>query len=203
MQTVSEEVRMAHLRPYIVPYGGSNDLGILGYVVAMEEFAAQTASLGLDVDRIVVASASGGQQAGLVLGRKALGLGVEILGIATEKRRASAVPFMLRLAKASAERLSLCLAFEEWDFQLYDQYLGHGYATPGEAEREAIRLLATTEGILVDPVYTGRAMAGLIDLIRQGVLGSEETLCFWHTGGAAGIFAWGEWLLPSESRDCP
>jgi L-cysteate sulfo-lyase len=198
MQRISEALRNARHRPYVVPYGGSNELGILGYAVGMEEFAAQTASQGIEGDRIVVGSAFGGQQAGLVLGSKALGLDVEILGIATEKRRADAIPFMLRLAAASAQRLGLGLSFEEQDFQLREQYLGSGYATPGEADWEAIHVLATTEGILVDPVYSGRAMAGLIDLIRGGVIGSDETVCFWHTGGAVGIFAWEKWLL-SES----
>jgi len=200
MQTVSEELRRANRRPYVVPYGGSSELGILGYVVGMEEFAAQTTRLGLEVDRIVVASASGGQQAGLVLGSRALGLDVEIVGIATEKRRADSIPLMLGLAAASAQRLGLGLTFKDRDFQLHEQYLGSGYATPGEAEREAIRLLATTEGVLVDPVYTGRALAGLIDLIREGVIGSDETVCFWHTGGAAGIFAWDAWLLSTSTE---
>jgi D-cysteine desulfhydrase len=188
-------VRAAGHSSYIVPYGGSNELGILGYVVGMEEFVTQAASRGIEVDRIVVASASGGQQAGLVLGKKALNLDVKVLGMATEKRKADAVPFMLKLAASAAKRWGLDLAFEEEDFELYEEYLGRGYATPAQPEWEAIQLLASSEGILVDPVYTGRALAGLMDLIHRGVIGADETICFWHTGGTAGIFAWpGGWF---------
>jgi L-cysteate sulfo-lyase len=194
MRSVAEELRTAGHRPYIVPYGGSSDLGILGYAVGLEEFVAQTTVQGVTIDRIVVASASGGQQAGLVLGKKALDLDVQITGIATEKRRADAVPFMRQLATAGARRLGLRTCFEDGDFDLHGEYLGEGYATPAEPEREAIRMLAGAEGLLVDPVYTGRALAGLIDLVRRGVIDASETVCFWHTGGTAGIFAWTEWL---------
>jgi len=201
MERVAEGLRAVGRRPYVIPYGGSNALGILGYVAGMEEFATQIAERGMAVDRIVVASASGGQQAGLVLGKKALGLEVEVLGIATEKRRSEAVPFMLKLATSAAKRLGWGLSFDERDFTFLEEYLGKGYATPEQAEWDAIQLLAHSEGILVDPVYTGRALAGLIDLIRRGVIGPEETICFWHTGGTAGLFAWAEWLVSHDSAD--
>jgi L-cysteate sulfo-lyase len=198
MRQVSDELRAAGRRPYTVPYGGSNELGILGYVAGIEELVTQIVQREIDLDRIVIASASGGQQAGLVLGKRALGLDIEITGIATEKRRADALSFMLELATSAATCLGLDLAFQESDFELLEAYLRQGYATPGEAEREAIQLLASTEGILVDPVYTGRALAGMLDLIRRDVIGPDETICFWHTGGMAGLFAWSEWLLARD-----
>jgi D-cysteine desulfhydrase len=199
MQRTARELRSARHSPYIIPYGGSNELGILGYAVGMEEFLAQTTSQDVKVDRIVVASASGGQQAGFVLGKKALGLDIRISGIATEKRKADAIPFMLKLATSAAERLGLDLAFEEEELEFYEEFLGRGYATPGEAEREAIRTMARSEGILLDPVYTGRALAGLIGLIHRGAIGSDETVCFWHTGGTPGMFAWAEWLVSGDA----
>ena len=101
---------------------------------------------------------------------------------------------MRQLAAAGARRLGLSSCFEDADFDLPDEYLGEGYATPAEPEREAIRLLAGAEGILVDPVYTGRALSGMIDMVRRGIINASETVCFWHTGGTAGIFAWTEWL---------
>ncbi|MFB0546173.1 MAG: pyridoxal-phosphate dependent enzyme, partial [Anaerolineae bacterium] len=94
-----------------------------------------------------------------------------------------------------AEHLGLDLSFSGDDFEVNDDYLGAGYAKPAEPEREAIRLLARTEGILVDPVYTGRTLAGLIDLIRKGAFGQDETVLFWHTGGIPALFAWAEMLM--------
>lgn len=200
MQALESELHRVGHRPYVVPYGGSNEVGILGYALGMEELHTQATSQAIRLNRVVVASASGGQQAGLVLGAKALGLEVGILGIAAEKRSAEAIPFMVKLARSGAQKLGLSLAFDESDFLFSEQYLGRGYARPGRAEWEAIRLLASTEGILVDPVYTGRALAGLIDLVRVGVLTPDESICFWHTGGTSGMFAWSDWLGSSELR---
>lgn len=199
MNDVAHELRVSGRKPHILPYGGSSDLGILGYAVGIEELVTQIDQQQVSVDRIVVASASGGQQAGFVLGKKALGLDMGVLGMATEKRRVEAMPFMLKLVESAASRLGLNLPFEEADFEFHEEYLGKGYATPAHAEWEAIQLLARSEGILLDPVYTGRAFAGMVDLIRQGVIGRDETVCFWHTGGTAGLFPWSDWLVSNDS----
>ena len=176
-------------RPYVVPYGGSNPVGVCGYVAAMEELLAQAAQAGLSFDHIVLASSSGGTQAGLTVAAKALGYRGRILGISVDLPAAPLRRRMAELATATADSLGLPLTFAPEDFAVEDGYRGGGYGIIGDREREAIRLLARTEGLLLDPVYTGRAFGGLIDLIRRGAFSPQERVLFWHTGGVAGLFA--------------
>jgi D-cysteine desulfhydrase len=139
------------------------------------------------IDRILFSSSSGGTQAGLLVGVKGVGLNVRVEGIYNRKVT-GLLPTVQELAAATAAKLDLDLNLTSQDFILHERYGAPGYGVITQAEREAMRLLARTEGILVDPVYTGRALAGLIDLIRQGALSSDETILFWHTGGTAGLF---------------
>jgi D-cysteine desulfhydrase len=176
---VAEELRAAGRRPYVVPYGGSNPVGASGYVTAMEELLAQCAERDLRFDHIVFASSSGGTQAGLVVGARALGYEGRILGISIEPRAEALRHTLAGLATATADHLGVS-----------DDYLGGGYGVVGDLEREAMRTLARAEGVLLDPVYTGRAFGGLLDLIRRGAWGSGERVLFWHTGGTAGLFGY-------------
>lgn len=174
-------------RPYVIPVGGSVPIGAAGYVAAVEELAEQLAARGERADRIVFASGSAGTHAGVLVGAKALDLGARVEGIADDKN-GGLWEKVKTLASATAARLSLNLSFSEEDVILHDAYGAPGYGVITDAEREAIRLLACTEGIIADPVYTGRALAGLIDLVRQRAFGPQETVLFWHTGGVAGLF---------------
>ncbi|RME34590.1 MAG: D-cysteine desulfhydrase family protein [Thermoflexia bacterium] len=176
-------------RPYIVPYGGSNRLGVCGYVAAMEELLAQSAREGLEFDHIVLASSSGGTQAGLALAARARGYRGHILGISVDLQADPLRRRIADLARETADLLEFRISFAPEDFAVEDGYLGGGYGIVGDLEREAIRLLARTEGILLDPVYTARAFGGLIDLIRRGAFSRRERVLFWHTGGIAGLFA--------------
>jgi D-cysteine desulfhydrase family pyridoxal phosphate-dependent enzyme len=185
---VADTLRAAGGRPYAIPVGGSVPIGAVGYVAAVEELAGQLAERGEQVDRIVFASGSAGTHAGLLVGVKALDLDARVEGINDDKV-VGLLAKIQGLARATAVHLGLDLSFSEGDFILHDAYGAPGYGVITDAEREAIRLLARTEGIIVDPVYTGRALAGLIDLVRQGVYGPDETVLFWHTGGTAGLFA--------------
>jgi D-cysteine desulfhydrase len=185
---VADTLRAAGGRPYAITVGGSVPIGAVGYVAAVEELADQLAERGEQVDRIVFASGSAGTHAGLLVGVKALDLGARVEGINDDKV-GDLLAKIQGLARATAAHLGLDLSFSEGDFILHDAYGAPGYGVITDAEREAIRLLARTEGIIVDPVYTGRALAGLIDLVRQGVYGPDETVLFWHTGGTAGLFA--------------
>jgi D-cysteine desulfhydrase family pyridoxal phosphate-dependent enzyme len=185
---VADTLRAAGGRPYVIPVGGSVPTGAVGYVAAVEELADQLAERGEQVDRIVFASGSAGTHAGLLVGVKALDLGARVEGINDDKV-GDLLAKIQGLARATAAHLGLDLSFFEGDFILHDAYGAPGYGVITDAEREAIRLLARTEGIIVDPVYTGRALAGLIDLVRQGIYGPDETVLFWHTGGTAGLFA--------------
>ena len=181
-------------KPYVVPYGGSNAVGLMGYVEAMRELASQ----GEQFDRIVFATSSGGTQAGMILGAHLTGLADQnrILGISVDATKDELAPHFATLVNQGAELLESDFRIEAADIlsMVNDDYLGGGYAVMGEPEREAIHLIAELEGILVDPVYTGRALAGLIDLIRQGALDAGERILFWHTGGAAALFAYAELL---------
>ncbi len=192
---VAEELRAAGRRAYVVPYGGSNPVGASGYVAAMEELLVQCAERDVRFDHIVFASSSGGTQAGLVVGARALGFEGRVLGISVEPRAEALRHTLAGLATATADHLGLGLTFAPEDFAVNDDYLGGGYGVVGELEREAMRTLARAEGVLLDPVYTGRAFGGLLALIRRGVLGPGERVLFWHTGGTAGLFGYGEKVL--------
>jgi D-cysteine desulfhydrase len=191
--------RAAGRRPYGIPYGGSNALGAAAYALAFEELWKQIEGISggepLHFDRVVFASSSGGTHAGLVVGARACGYEGQVLGISVDKTGGHLRETVSALLAPTAARLGLELSLCPQDVQVDDGFLGGGYAVLTGAEREAIRLVARTEGILLDPVYTGKAMAGLIGLIRQGEIGADEKVLFWHTGGSAALFAYAGGLL--------
>ncbi len=195
MNRVAEELRAAGRRPYVIPYGGSNPIGASGYVAAMEELLAQCAERDVRFDHIVLPSSSGGTQAGLVVGARALEHEGCILGISVDPRAGALTRTLAGLATATADHLGLGQAFAPQDFAVNDGYLGGGYGVVGELEREAIRAMARTEGILLGPVYTGRAFGGLMDLIRRSGFRPDERVLFWHTGGTAGLFGHGDEVI--------
>jgi D-cysteine desulfhydrase family pyridoxal phosphate-dependent enzyme len=172
-------------RPYLIPYGGSNPLGAVAYVNALHEFLEQ----GLQVDTIVFASSSGGTQAGLVVGARAFGFRGQILGVSVDEGQETLQKRVADLSNATAEYLDLPERFEPGEIEVNAGYLGGGYGVMGEPERQAIQLFARTEGLLVDPVYTGRAAAALLDLYRIGTLRKDQNVLFWHTGGTPALFA--------------
>lgn len=191
---VAEGLRAQGRRPYVIPYGGSNEIGAVGYAVAMEELAAQISAAGQQVDAIVFASSSGGTQAGLAVGARAVGFTAPIIGIRIDKGDPSDAPYEVALADLAgrtASRMGVAAAFAPGDFVVKDDYLGGGYGVVGDLEREAISLMAKYEGILLDPVYTGRAFGGLLDMLRRRAFSPAETVLFWHTGGAPALFAYG------------
>ncbi len=191
---VADELRASGARPYFIPVGGSVPTGCAGYVAAVEELAEQLTGRGERVDRIVFSSSSGGTHAGLLVGVKALGLDVRVEGIDNDKV-GGLLEKIKPLASATAARLGLDLSFSEADFILHEAYGTPGYGVITDAERDAMRLLARSEGIICDPLYTGRALVGLIDLVRRGVYGPDETILFWHTGGTASVFGYAAKLL--------
>lgn len=192
MEQVAEELRAAGRRPYVVPYGGSNPVGASGYVAAMEELLAQSGERDLHFDHVVLASSSGGTQAGLMVGARALdSLAGRILGISVDQKACALQSRLADLATATADHLGLALTFAPEDFSVSDDYLGGGYGVVSKLEREAIHTVGCTEGVLLDPVYTGRACGGLLDLIRRGAFRPDERVLFWHTGGTAGLFGYG------------
>jgi len=192
---VVEAERAAGHRPFLIPVGASDAIGAAGFATAAEELAGQLAALRVDVDRIVLATSSFGTQAGLCVGAKALGLSAQLAGIAIDAPRAEVQEGVAQIAAALADRLGVDARVAPSEVVAFDAYLGGGYAVLGEPEREAILLAAREEGLLLDPVYTGRAMAGLVDLVRRGEIGRRETVLFWHTGGTPALHAYAKELV--------
>lgn len=171
--------------PYLVPYGGSSPLGALGYAFAVEEVLQQ----GVAADCFVFGTSSGGTHAGLLLGQRLFGYAGRVLGISIDEPEAWLKEHVSALASAASERLGPGIRFTPDEVLVDASYCSAGYGVLTEGEREAVRLFAQTEGVLLDPVYTGRAAAGLIDLIRKGSFTKSDTVLFWHTGGQPALFA--------------
>jgi D-cysteine desulfhydrase family pyridoxal phosphate-dependent enzyme len=172
-------------KPYLVTYGGSSPTGALGYAFAMEEFILQN----VEADWIVFGTSSGGTHAGLVLGQRIFGFNGKVLGISIDEPEDWLKTRVSQLASAASDKLGARIEFTREDVLANDEYCRAGYGVLTDAEREAVRLFAKHEGLLLDPVYTGRAAAGMIDLIRRGFFKEAETILFWHTGGQTALFA--------------
>jgi D-cysteine desulfhydrase family pyridoxal phosphate-dependent enzyme len=173
--------------PYLIPYGGSNALGAYAFLKAFEELEDQL--LGEMPDWIVLASSSGGTQAGLWLGSQMSGSSTRILGISVDEPEDIVKDNIYQIACALSEHLHLDLDLNKGDISVNDGYIGDGYGMMNANDREAIQIFAKHEAILLDPVYTGRAGAGLIDLIRSKSLQADQRVLFWHTGGTPALFA--------------
>ena len=185
LKQVFEEAWAEGLRPYLIPLGGSTGLGALGYETAFRELQGQQ----IDPDWIIVASSSGGTQAGLVLGAFRARWPGKILGISIDEPQNILRDVVARIASEAAELSNIDHVFRPDEILVNADYLGGGYGILGEPEIEAIHMFAQSEGLLLDPVYTGRAAAGMIDLIRKGFFKSDEKVLFWHTGGTPALFA--------------
>jgi D-cysteine desulfhydrase family pyridoxal phosphate-dependent enzyme len=172
-------------KPYLVWYGGSNPTGALGYAFAMKEFMEQN----VHVDWIVFGTSSGGTHAGLVLGQRVFKFKGQVLGISIDEQEEWLKTRVSSLASDASEKMGQRIDFTRDDVLANEEYCKAGYGALTDAEREAVRLFAKLEGLLLDPVYTGRAAAGMIDLIRKGFFKKDETVLFWHTGGQPALFA--------------
>lgn len=182
-KTFIESQKAGH-RPYLIPFGGSNPVGVAGYVFAMNELREQH----IQPDWIIVPSGSGGTQAGMIIGAKLFGFEGKILGISVIEQKNTFQIKIKNLALASVGILGEDIQISLEDILINSDYLGEGYGIMGKPEKEAIQLFATQEGLILDPVYTGRAAAGLIDLLRSGYFSEDEQILFWHTGGSPALF---------------
>lgn len=198
---LAEELVHRGRRPYVIPYGGSDPVGAMGFVRAAEELGEQLRVAGLCPTHVVLASSSGGSQAGLLVGARSLGEDYELIGVEIDKDLDEPLSERVaKLASDTAERLNLDLRLSSDDVHLWSDYGDAGYGVVGELEREAIRRCATEEGLLLDPVYTARAMGGLIDRIERGELQNDDVVLFWHTGGQPALFSYGQ-KLSAPARD--
>jgi len=186
-----ERLRREGRRPYVVSMQNhSLDLAGVGYVTAMLELETQFAAQNVRPTHLLLTSGSGGTHASLALAVKALGLPYRVVGISIRKTREEAAPGVAAAANRVAARLGLSVRLVADEVEVYDEFFGGGYGLPTAAGLDAIRLVARTEGILLDPVYTGKAMSGLIGLTQRGVFSKADTVVFVHTGGIPALFAY-------------
>lgn len=195
LRDLETELRAAGRRPYFITYGGSDPVGASGYAAAMEEVLAQAKEAGVEFDAIAIASSSGGTQAGLAAGAWALGSPVAVLGISIDEPEATLQEHVAALATETSLHTGIAHTFDPAGILVDATYLGGGYGVVGDLEREAVALMARTEGILLDPVYTGRAFGGLLDILHRAPerligAGRPPRILFWHTGGAPALFAY-------------
>lgn len=185
LQTTFDQALAAGKKPYLITLGGSNSTGALGYAFAMREFIEQK----VDADWILFGTSSGGTHAGLVLGQRVFEFKGKVLGISIDEPEEWLKTRVSELASDASATLGGRIEFTHDDVLANADYCKAGYGVLTDAESEAVRLFAKYEGLLLDPVYTGRAAAGMIDLIRKWFFKKEETILFWHTGGGPALFA--------------
>ncbi|TWH47526.1 D-cysteine desulfhydrase [Sporomusa sp. KB1] len=194
LQVEADELTAQGRKPYIIPGGGSNAIGATGYVACAEEILAQTFEKSIKIDHVVCTSGSGGTHAGLVTGFYGSNSHIPVIGINVGKSKAIQESVVFDLVQQTAKRLEIRDEIPRETVVCFDKYVGSGYSLPTPEMVEAVKLVARTEGILLDPVYTGKAMAGLIDLIRQGYFKSDENVLFVHTGGSPALYVYADAL---------
>ena len=189
LEATAEAVRQKSRKPYIIPGGGSNAIGALGYVDCAREIVVQADELDMQIDRIVTATGSAGTHAGLVAGLAVMGADIPVLGIGVRAPKEKQEANVLKLARETAALLGRPDAVSDGIVVADCDYVGAGYGLIDQAVIDALTLAARTDGILLDPVYTGKAMKGLIALAKAGRF-ENETIVFLHTGGAQGLFGY-------------
>jgi len=188
MLGISEKLKAKGHKPYVIPEGGSNEVGSLGYLKATEELAHQIKSLKLRIEHIIVPVGSGGTYAGLLLGKFLYDLPVQIHGINVCDDESYFINKISGLLKDMQKRYKLALKIDKKDISIIDGYVGKGYGLSSQEEIDTIKKVGRAEGVILDPVYTGKAMFGLSDQIRQGRFKPNENVLFIHTGGIFGLF---------------
>jgi D-cysteine desulfhydrase family pyridoxal phosphate-dependent enzyme len=189
IEEIAQELRRAGRRPYAIPRGGASPLGTLGYVECVRELRAQLDAIDVEPQWIVVATGSCGTQSGLVAGARLTGAPFRVLGITVSRPVSECEERILRLANEAARLAGQPLSLTRESVLVRDGFIGPGYGIPSQEGVEAIRLIARTEGVFLDPTYTGKAMAGFVDEVRSGRIGKSETVVFVHTGGEPALFA--------------
>jgi D-cysteine desulfhydrase len=190
MQAVADRLTAQGRKPYIIPGGGSNAIGATGYVACAEEILSQAFEQGINLNHVVATSGSAGTHAGLAVGFYGNSSNIPVIGINISRKKEAQENLVFDLAQKTAARLELQTPVPRNSIVCFDEYVGPGYSLPTDAMVEAVKLLARTEGILLDPVYTGKAMSGLIGLVRQGYFKQSDNVLFVHTGGSPALYAY-------------
>ena len=195
MQKLADDLTAAGRKPYIIPGGGSNKIGSLGYVSCAEEIMTQTHEMGLNLDHIVCSSGSGGTHVGLATGLTGINANIPLTGISTRGTTEALTKKFTGLANETADMLGIRGGIPAEAFTIFDDYVGPGYSLPTDSMIEAVLLFARCDGILLDPVYTGKTAAGLIDLVRKDHFKKGENVLFVHTGGSPALYVYQDTLL--------
>ena len=190
MNALADELSQQGRHPLVIPAGAHTPIGTTGWVNAADEIWQQLQAQNIDARYLVVTNGSSGTQAGLEVGVKYLKLPLKVIGISVFNKAANAINEVVNMANETAKFLNLDLAFTPDEITVYDDYIGEGYGIITDGCIQAIRLVAQTEGIFLDPVYTGKAMAGFIDLIHKGKFTAKDTVVFIHSGGIPALFAY-------------
>ena len=195
---LTDELRRAGRRPYQIPTGGSNGLGALGYAALAAELVQQANERGLSFDHAVVASSSGGTQAGLIVGMQAIHAGIRVLGVDIEDEPEHLTALVTKISAECAALLGLPRPVAADAVEILRGHGAPGYGQPNAAMKEAVTMMARQEGILLDPVYSGKAFAGLLAEIARGRFTASDRVVFIHTGGTPALFAYADEFLPRE-----
>ena len=201
LEKLAEELRAQGRKPYIIPGGGSNPMGATGYVACAEEIMSQLFDKGINIDHFVVPSGSAGTHAGIVTGMIGVNANIPITGISVNRNKKLQTEAVYKWAKETAKYVGLKEEITEDMIQVRDEFVGQGYSLPTGTMVEAVQLLARTEGILLDPVYTGKAFAGLVGMIREGKLKKGENVLFLHTGGSPALYAYTNVMLKENYEE--
>ncbi|MCL2497261.1 MAG: D-cysteine desulfhydrase [Symbiobacteriaceae bacterium] len=194
MQKAADKLAAAGAKPYIIVGGASNNIGALGYVAGAEEILTQCFDSGLNLDAVVTTSGSGGTHAGLIVGFFGNNSHIPVYGVNTSRKNELQIPLIHALANRTAQLLELREEIPLEEVRCHDAYFGAGYSLHTQGMEEAVKLLARSEGVLLDPVYTGKCFAGMMDLIKQGVWQKGDKVLFLHTGGAPGLYAYADYF---------
>jgi D-cysteine desulfhydrase len=188
MEEVAGELKAQGRKPYIIPGGGSNEIGALGYAACAQELMHQLSRMCLKIDHIVLTTGSTGTHSGMLTGMCAINGKIPITGISISRSSEKQMQLVMNLCERTFAKLGLSNSLAQDDIIVKDQYVGDGYSLPTAGMAEAVRHLACTEQIILDPVYTGKTMDGLIGLVKQGYFQDCENILFLHTGGAPSLY---------------
>jgi len=194
MEEKAEQLRRAGRRPYVIPISGTTDIGCLGYIRCMFELESQWRAMNVQPTALYVTCGTGGNIASLMIALSVLGIKMPIRGISVNRAKTAAAGLVMKWFHATSELVGVEATA---DYEVFDEYIGEGYGKLTEACKEAIRLVARTDGILLDPVYTGKTMSGLLAHIREGRLMKKDTVVMIHTGGVPALFAYADALAPA------
>jgi len=194
MQAVADEVAAEGRKAYIIPGGGSNPIGATGYVACAEEILAQAFDQGINFDYIVTTSGSAGTHAGLVVGFYGNNSNIPVIGINISRQKGPQENLVYNLVEQTAAHVGIKGTIPREAVQCFEEYVGPGYSLPTPEMVKTVKLVAQTEGILLDPVYTGKAMAGMLDLVQKGFFKMGQNILFVHTGGSPALYHYADYF---------